>query len=94
MAAVQFSEVALALLRFHFSGQSLMMGGNGPESLPGHTADETRAAYADLVAAGYMIAFDTRTPEPHTRYWLTLTAIERKDEWLRDAASSGRRNSN
>jgi hypothetical protein len=82
MAAVQFSENALALLRLHFSGHSLMMGASNPESLPGRTVEETQAAYAELVAAGYMIAIDTPGQERGARYWLTLAAIERKAEWL------------
>jgi hypothetical protein len=90
MAALQFSEGALALLRHHFSRQSLMMGASNPESLPGHTVEETRAAYAELVAAGFMIAIDTLAQERGARFWLTLAAIERKAEWLGAAPPSRR----
>jgi hypothetical protein len=58
--------------------------------LPGHTVEETRAAYQELVAAGFMIAVDNEAEGPGARYWLTLAAIERKAEWL-GAAPSGRR---
>jgi hypothetical protein len=89
MAAVQFSEAAVALLRHHFSRQSLWMGANNTETLPGYTVEELRAAYQELVAAGFMIAVDTHTHEPNARFWLTLAAIERKAEWL-PAPTSGR----
>src|SRR5262245_21843649 len=81
MAELKFSEAALAILRFHFSGQSLWMGADNPESFPGHSVEETRAAYQELVAGGFMIAVDTHTHEPNARYWLTLAAIERKADW-------------
>jgi hypothetical protein len=90
MAAVKFSEAALAVLRLHFSGHSLMMGATGPESVPGHTVEETQAAYRELVAAGFMIAVGNQAEGHGARYWLTLAAIERKAEWL-GLAPSGRR---
>src|SRR5262245_18041235 len=90
MAAATFSDTALALLRLHFSGQSLLMSVSNPDSLPGHTVEETQAAYDELVAAGFMVAIDTLAPARGMRYWLTLAAIERKDEW-QSAAPSGRR---
>jgi hypothetical protein len=90
MQANSFSENALALLRLHFSGRSLIMGASNPEPLPGHTVEETQAAYDELVAAGFMIAIATSAPEHGVRYWLTLAAIERKAEWL-GAPVSGRR---
>jgi hypothetical protein len=90
MADGQFSDCALALLRHHLSGYSLMMGASNPESLPGYTEEETRAAYAELVAAELMIAIDTLAQERGARFWLTLAAIERKAEWL-DAAPTSRR---
>jgi hypothetical protein len=90
MADGQFSEAALALLRHHFARNSLMMGASNPESLPGYTVEETRAAYGELVTAGFMIAIDTLAQERGARYWLTLAAIERKAEWLGAAPASSR----
>jgi hypothetical protein len=90
MVAVKFSEAALELLRLHFSGQSLWMGADNPDSLPGHTVEETRAAYQELVSAGFMIAVDTHNHEPNARYWLTLAAMERKAEWQSAPPTSGR----
>jgi hypothetical protein len=82
MAADQFSEAALALLRVHFSGFSLNMAGDSPDSLPGHTVEETRSIYDELVKAGLMIAPHTQGQEQGARYWLTLAAVERKAEFL------------
>jgi hypothetical protein len=90
MAKVKFSEAALAVLRLHFSGHSLMMVGSTPGSVPGHTVEETRAAYQELVSAGYMIAIGNQAEGPGARYWLTLAAIEQKAEWL-GTSPSGRR---
>jgi hypothetical protein len=88
MAADQLSEAALALLRLHLSGGSLMMGARNPESLPGRTAGETREAYGELVAAGLMDPVHTFAHGRDSRYRLTRAAVERKSEWLSAAASS------
>jgi hypothetical protein len=87
MAADQISEAALALLRVHFSGNSLNMAGENPDSLPGHTVEETRSVYDELVKAGLMIAIRTLDQEQGARYWVTLAAVERKAEFLPPAAS-------
>ena len=50
------------VLRLHFSGRSLMMGACNPDSLPGYTVEETRAAYRELVAAGLMDPLHTLRP--------------------------------
>ncbi len=81
MAAVELSEVANALLRLHFSGDSLNMGTTNPEPLAGHTLEETRAGYAELAAAGLMMLIDIAGDGQTTRYWLTLAAMERRTEW-------------
>jgi hypothetical protein len=90
MAEGEFSECALALLRYHFTRFSLLMGASNSESLPGFTLEETRAAYDELVAAGFVIAVNTMAPEKGVRYWLTLAAMERKTEWLGAPPSSRR----
>jgi hypothetical protein len=41
---ITLSTDALALLTLHRSGGSLMVDQHAPESLPGRTVDETRAA--------------------------------------------------
>jgi hypothetical protein len=88
MATDELSEAALALLRLHFSGRSLMMGACNAESLPGHTVDETRAAYRELVAAGLVDPLHTFAHGRDSRYRLTRTAVERKSEWLRPVPSN------
>ncbi len=87
MAAKALSENALALIRFHFTGLSLLMADANPESLPGLTVEETRAAYAELVADGLMVMIDTSGTGRLPRYWLTLAAMERKPEWQQKPAS-------
>jgi hypothetical protein len=82
MAANELSEVALELIRLHFSGNSLRMGASKPDPLPGHTLEETRAAYGELVADGLMTLVDIDRDAQSSRYWLTLAAMERKSEWL------------
>ena len=82
MPTEELSEGALALLRLHFSGHSLMMGACNPDSLPGYTVEETRAAYRELVAAGLMDPLHTFAHGRDSRYRLTLAAVERKAEWL------------
>jgi hypothetical protein len=88
MPAEELSEGALALLRLHFSGRSLMMGACNPDSLPGYTVEETRAAYRELVAAGLMDPLHTFAHGRDSRYRLTLAAVERKAKWLSPAPSS------
>ena len=88
MPTEELSEGALALLRLHFSGRSLMMGACNPDSLPGYTVEETRAAYRELVAAGLMDPLHTFAHGRDSRYRLTLAAVERKAEWLSPAPSS------
>ncbi len=87
MASKPLSENALALIRYHFTGLSLLMTDANPESLPGLTVEETRAAYAELVAEGLMIMIDTSGTGRLPRYWLTLAAMERKTEWQEKLAS-------
>ena len=88
MPTDELSVGALALLWLHFSGRSFMMGACNPDSLPGHTVEETRAAYRELVAAGLMDPLHTFDPGRDSRYRLTLAAVERKAEWLSPAPSS------
>ena len=90
MADDQFSECAVALLRLHFSRLSLLMGASNSETLPGYTLEQTRAAYAELQAAGFVIPIETSAPERGIRYWLTLAAMERKAEWLGTAPTARR----
>jgi hypothetical protein len=88
MTRVELSDGALVLLRLHFSGGSLMMGDCNPDALSGYTAEETRAAYRELVAAGLMDPVHTFAHGRNSRYRLTLAAVERKDEWLSPVPSS------
>jgi hypothetical protein len=88
MAADQLSECAVALLRHHFSGFSLIMGGSKPESLPSYTLEETQAAYGELDVAGLMQLIDISRDGQTSRYWLTVTAMDRRTEWLSPERSS------
>jgi hypothetical protein len=88
MAAVELSESALALLRLHFEGFSLRMGTSNPDSLPGLTLEETRAAYGELTAAGLMTLIDMSGDQQSSRYWLTLAGMDRKSALLTPARSS------
>jgi hypothetical protein len=88
MQTVALSEVAVALLRLHFSGRSLMMGECNPDSLPGHSVEETRTAYHELVAAGLMEPIHTFAHGRNSRYRLTLAAVDRKSEWFTPAPSN------
>ena len=81
MASSVLTEDALALIQYHFSGLSLKMGDTNPDSLPGRTVEQTRAAYDVLVAEGLMKLIDVSRDGTSPRYWLTLTAMERKSEW-------------
>ena len=88
MASKALSENALALIRYHATGLSLLMTDENPESLPGLTAEETKAAYAELVAEGMMIKIDTSGTRTQPRFWLTLAGVERKSEWQGNPASA------
>ncbi len=65
-----------------------MMGACNPDSLPGHTVEETRAAYRKRMAAGLMDPLHTFAHGRDSRYPLTLAAAERKAGWLSPAPSS------
>jgi hypothetical protein len=71
IAMDELSKAALALLRLHISGGSLMMGACNPDTLPDHTVEETRATYGELVAAGLMDRLHTFAHGRDSRYRLT-----------------------
>jgi hypothetical protein len=84
----ELSADALVLLRLHFDRRSLIVGGPNPESLPGRSLDDTRAAYRELVRAGLMLPMHSFVAGPESVYRLTDAAKARREEIMGLAASS------
>ncbi len=82
MSTLALSEDALALLRLHHDGGSLVMGVHDPESLPGRSVEETRAAYRELVEAGLMMVLHTFAHGRESAYRYTEEGWDRRYEWL------------
>jgi hypothetical protein len=82
---LNLSTDASRLLRLHFEGGSLRMGGDDQESLAGRTVEETRDAYRELVRAGLMEPVHTFVLGRDSRYRLTEAAVTRREALLNDS---------
>ena len=69
------SKNALALLQMHQDGGSLQVDERNPETLPGCSIEETRAAYQELVAAELAIPKHTFAHGRNSRYRLTEAGV-------------------
>jgi hypothetical protein len=76
MPTIALSEAARALLRIHLSGGSLQVGAINPDSLPGLTLEQTRAAYRELADAGLVEPLHSFAHGRDARYRLTKADAE------------------